>query len=271
MKLPLLLLPLLVIGVLIYGFPFSPAAALAASISGTIWLDENGDGQRQQAEIGIGGVPVALRRVDTGQTQNAVSNADGTYAFPSVEAGSYSLSLRLGIPNDAPRFSTFPVRQLEGVLPVGVAIGADGAHIQDFGIYPAEKAPRFSGFVTIDGQTATSRADVRPFVDGKECGIDFPVLPPNLPASAYELRVVLSELISGCGSPGKVVSFTVNGRTANETAAWQTGDRTLNLSVGSAPTQTLGPSTTQATPTSSAATAPSIIRPPDTGTGGLLR
>ena len=53
------------------------------SVSGAV-RDEAGDA--------LGGVGLTLTNDSTGETLNAISGEDGSYSFPSVKAGAFSLS-----------------------------------------------------------------------------------------------------------------------------------------------------------------------------------
>jgi|GEM_PF-969844 len=63
---------------------------LAASVSGTIFNDRNGNGRRDYSEPGLGGVRVELQQGGAVVT-SAVTSGDGTYAFLSVAPGRYEV------------------------------------------------------------------------------------------------------------------------------------------------------------------------------------
>lgn len=65
--------------------------ASMATVSGYVWLDENGDGVRQDNEPGQAGVVIDLV-VRGGDTRySMVTGEDGQYVFGAVEAGEYNI------------------------------------------------------------------------------------------------------------------------------------------------------------------------------------
>jgi SdrD B-like domain len=115
--------------------PGVPALATApGSISGTIYIDLNRNQVHDAGEPGIPGVTVSL----AGDASTAVvSGADGTYTFPSLPAGSFSVS--------SP--STAAGLQLFTPSPLGMTLAA-GENKQgvDFGYVPGS----VSGYAYVD-------------------------------------------------------------------------------------------------------------------------
>ena len=78
------------------------ASANAATVSGTIWIDQNNDGIYAKGEDSLKNVPVWLEQVSS--SGDAVSMADtqtekdGSFSFSSVKDGTYRLRVKL--PND---------------------------------------------------------------------------------------------------------------------------------------------------------------------------
>src|SRR2546421_3688279 len=65
------------------------------TISGTKFVDSNGDGERQAGEPGLAGITVFLEgncndRLDKGE-RHTTTNADGNYVFTDIAAGTYSV------------------------------------------------------------------------------------------------------------------------------------------------------------------------------------
>lgn len=103
------------------GEPFVPTFTLEAttgepttepdtgSVSGTVWIDANGDGVRQPAtEVGIAGVEVQLQHVivDGGFAGITITDADGNYSFDNLIDGDiYYTSVILNDLADAYAFS----------------------------------------------------------------------------------------------------------------------------------------------------------------------
>ena len=68
-------------------------AAVAGTVSGQMWLDENCNGIRDDNEQGITDTRIILIDEDNGQTYAAVqTDADGGFTFTGVIAGSYTVS-----------------------------------------------------------------------------------------------------------------------------------------------------------------------------------
>ena len=62
----------------------------AASISGEVWVDSDGDGVRDKGEPGLKGAAVRLLR-DGSDAGSAKTNAEGAYEFSDLAPGSYEL------------------------------------------------------------------------------------------------------------------------------------------------------------------------------------
>jgi hypothetical protein len=142
-------------------------------------------------------------------------------------------------------------------------------------------APSFFGTVTVDGGQV-SQPSVRAIMNGNDCtGEQLPV-PPGSGSSSYNIAVVSADSLPGCGTSGASITFTVNGRAANERGTWQPITppdpigRRLDLTVGSASSGSPSPAAPSATPQSATAIPRSAtavpqsgIQPPPTGSGGL--
>lgn len=60
------------------------------SISGVAWLDENEDGQRQESEKLLAGIPVAIFNARSGEIVSSIlTNTNGSYHFSSLETNDY--------------------------------------------------------------------------------------------------------------------------------------------------------------------------------------
>lgn len=99
-----------------------------------------------------------------------------------------------------------------------------------------DTSARFVGTVTIDAEPADTGSAVVAMVDGEVCGSATAI------ASAVGSTYVL-DVPGSCASAGAVVSFSVNGYPAAETAMWVSGGRrnldlTVNTSQGGAQTTT---------------------------------
>ena len=66
-----------------------------AVIGNRVWLDVNGDGRQQPAEVGLPGVTVRLLDGADVEVASAVTGADGVYGFLSVATGDYRIEVVL--------------------------------------------------------------------------------------------------------------------------------------------------------------------------------
>jgi hypothetical protein len=248
----------------------SSSSLAANAISGSVWQDQNGDGVRQASEPGIA-FPVTLRLTQTGESKQTTSAAaNGGYSFVGLEPGEYTVEVSVG--PAAHGYATHPQRRLDGPVQTSVTLTTSDAENVDFGIFPEGMVPRFIGTVLIDGSPPASRPQVAALIGRTDCSTPHPVLPPGAGPAVYHLAVAPDELLPGCGATGLLVTFLVNGRMANETAVWEddpSGARGLNLTVGSASSTGSTPQATSPAVTSTPPQDSSIVRPPDTGDGGL--
>jgi len=93
----------------------------------------------------------------------------------------------------------------------------------------------FFGSAAIEGAPVPSGTEVRAFVDGVDCtqspaGERGTIMQDGV--SAYSVLVVHESQRAGCGTSGATVTFTIDGRTANESGSWQAAAQQLDLNVG---------------------------------------
>lgn len=126
---------------------------LGVAVSGSVYRDSDRDGVRDPGESGVSGVTVELRDTAgnpvldpaTGQPYQAVTGADGAYAFLNVPLGTYQI------------VETQPVGYADG--PVGpatvrpVVVPSNGLTGQDF----AEVLGQISGTVYLDANLNATR------------------------------------------------------------------------------------------------------------------
>ncbi len=126
-----------------------------------------------------------------------------------------------------------------------VAIAMAGlAHAQPG--FPAS----FHGAVAVDGKPVPDGTEVRGFINGIDCtqlGDNYRTTLTIDGVSQYAIEVVHQSQKDGCGDDGRIVTFTVAGVPARETAEWKAGVTEINLNVGAGTGPTLPPPT--ATPT----------------------
>ena len=72
-------------------YNFGVKAIPVGSLSGSVFGDCNNDGIRQDGEGGIGQVTMTLVNAATGATTTTQTNNDGSYSFPNLAPGTYSV------------------------------------------------------------------------------------------------------------------------------------------------------------------------------------
>jgi hypothetical protein len=63
-----------------------------ASLSGIVWLDEDGDGVRGATEVGVAGVVVRLLAADV-EVTSTITATDGSYTFSGLDPGDYTVEI----------------------------------------------------------------------------------------------------------------------------------------------------------------------------------
>ena len=146
------------------------------------------------------------------------------------------------------------------LLPLAAALLAAGAAVA---VAQPQVPATVYGSVTIDGQPAPTGTEVRAFIGATDCTQAAPgerLAFRDGNATAYVVTVLHESQRPGCGRAGAVITFTVDGRPALQSVAWEPGPIRLDLSLGS---PTVIPLPT-ATPTPPGAASPSP-RPAPTG------
>ncbi|HLF76229.1 MAG TPA: SdrD B-like domain-containing protein [Dehalococcoidia bacterium] len=188
-------------------------------IFGVVWQDDNADGIRQAQERGIGLAEVRLTG-PMGELPATKTDSGGHYLFTDLSAGAYQLNLGGMVPGmwsqTAPKRETYPPAAVQVVL------GTQSILTIDFGLFPMGGVPQFSGSAWINAEPAP-KPEVRAYIGSADC-----TLPSSLllatdpePVSRYEITVAPAAFVAGCGTEGATITFTVNGRRANETAIWE--------------------------------------------------
>lgn len=96
----------------------------------------------------------------------------------------------------------------------------------------------YFGSVTVGGKPAEAGTDVRGLVDGIDCTQAAPGARPVLrdgETAVYVVYVVHNSQRPGCARDGSMVTFTIGGVPALQSALWKPGPLRLDLSVGSEP------------------------------------
>lgn len=73
-----------------FGYQYAPPPG---SLGDRVWNDANGNGQQDSGELGLGGVTVQIRDANGDLLTSAVTDGAGNYAFLSVDAGTYQISV----------------------------------------------------------------------------------------------------------------------------------------------------------------------------------
>ncbi len=70
----------------------SPTAVTGAAVGDSVWNDENGNGVRDQGELGVGGVTITLFDQSGQAVGRRVTDDAGRFRFDGLGAGAYSIS-----------------------------------------------------------------------------------------------------------------------------------------------------------------------------------
>lgn len=134
---------------------FTAVPPPVGSIGDTVWLDANGNGWLDGAEVGIAGVTVTL---GGDASSSAVTDGDGKYRFDDLAEGSYEVTVGTG--PDGTALST----------PAGVTVSlAEGEDFvdADFGFAPVVVEPLVGSI----GDTVWFDANGNRWMDGAETGL----------------------------------------------------------------------------------------------------
>lgn len=132
----------------------------------------------------------------------------------------------------------------------------------------------FFGSVTVDGAPAADGVEVRAIVNGQDCSQAAPGTRPVIrdgATAAYVINVVHESQRAGCARDGSIVTFTIGGRNAVQSAPWKPGPNQLDISVGAAPpiplpspTGTIGALVATQTAEAPPPTSATLVRPSGT-------
>ncbi len=107
------------------------AAVSSASLSGTLYFDENLDRLRTEGEMPYPGAELSLRHRLSGIEFTALTGAGGTYAVPALFPGAYDLSVAL--PGDFELFAPAGARKSANRWSAGIQVSA-AASVIDAGL-----------------------------------------------------------------------------------------------------------------------------------------
>ena len=208
---------LIAIAILATALAFSPgigtALAEGGTIRGQVWEDLNGDGVHQPNEQGID----ASIQISgpAGDLQGEAKG--GTYAFTGLEPGRYTVTVLYA---DAAYILTAPQVLTRAPYESTVMLAPDSVEELDFGLYGLQHLPTFLGDAWKDAERIDNPS-VEAIIGNKNCTGPGGVHPTDQGLAFYQISVIPASIVSGCGEPGSVIQFTLNGETANETAIWQ--------------------------------------------------
>lgn len=128
----------------------------------------------------------------------------------------------------------------------------------------------FWGTVAVNGASVRAGVEVRGFIDGRDCtqiGANYRTVAVDNGVSSYAIEVVHESQVPGCGTEGRMVTFTVGGVPAAQSVPWVFGPTRIDLTVGAGqalplPTPTVTAVVSTATPTAAGATTPHTGTPP---------
>ena len=205
-----------------------------ATVSGTVWLDENLNGTNDVGEAGIPGVTVELYldvnnngQVDAGEPVVAVVQTDrfGHYSFPGLPPGNY-------IVREIDPPGHISTGDVDGANDNQVRVTvAGGEHNQGNDFFDAKESARLYGYAFFDedqsltrtaGDDALEAVEVRLYKDGQLMGTTFTDENgfyefDNLPSGYYEVRFYNEEgiLIDVPGPGTPAVSDAERNRATN--------------------------------------------------------
>jgi hypothetical protein len=186
----------------------------ALSISGTVWFDQNSDGVRQPGDIGVARRELFLAGPG-GVTRQTQTDRDGHYVFSGLSAGTYSVSMS----EQTLTIQTSPEKKARPPYTRTVELLTELVGGVDFGFGMPDRLTGFRGLAFINA-TPADNPRVRAFIDGLDCTGPQQLIPPDLDHAFFWISVLSSALLPGCGDDGDVVTFTINGLAANETAMY---------------------------------------------------
>ena len=194
------------------------AAQTPIALGGLIWNDSDLDGVRGPDEK-----PAAFTQVTLPPSGDRFqTGADGRYAFtvlPIEGVVQYEIQV-FAIA------STFPVRVPEGRISRFVQATQTQTDL-DFGIVGPQAFMQVRGNAWVDAAparvTGANGVEIRAFIGPVDCTLQqyMVVIPPDTGPGPYGLHVAPDGLVPGCGKPGALVRFILDGREMNETFEWQ--------------------------------------------------
>jgi SdrD B-like domain len=275
-----------------YNFAELPATG---KIAGTVWVDTNNDGVRNEGEAPISGVTLQLTGTTadgTPVTRTVTSNADGSYAFDSLPGGTYVVveiqpagypdgkdaSGSAGgtlAPDTVSAITIAPGQSASGYnfgeLPPtdGVISGAVYVDSDDNGVFGPSEEPISGVTVTLTGTTTDGKTVTLTASTDASGTYRFVDLAPGTytvtqtqPGAPYEDGKDTVGTKGGTVSNDRVAGITI---AAGQTASANNfGERRIVAAVAVVPLVTVAPLAAVAPPTPAAtpSEAPAPVKPP---------
>ncbi len=122
----------------------SASQSSSATVSGKVWLDNNGDNSLDSTEMGYYGATVNLINVSTGGYQSTTTDANGNYNFTFTPGGTYEWQIQVVFPYAC--FAALPSSQSQ--------IDANG-YSQDFTLGPGGSQTIWGGIQSLNVTTTS--------------------------------------------------------------------------------------------------------------------
>lgn len=187
-----------------------------STFEGTVWVDAEPGGNQVSATMsGTVCASVSVGQVTDGETQS----------FYQIEVPAAEGKPGCGVDGATVNF------EIDGQSAKPPSIWKAG-QIQTVHIWTGEDFAAFSGSLFQNGGPWPASDEsilVEAFIGAVECGSLQQFLFGD--PSYGSIRVLPDSLRPGCGRPGDTITFSVDGLPAEETAVWEAGFHTLDLSV----------------------------------------
>ncbi|MBM3883006.1 MAG: hypothetical protein FJ387_25360, partial [Verrucomicrobia bacterium] len=142
------------------------------TVSGTVFNDENGNLRQDLNELGLGGVPMTLRHLDSGFVTATITAGNGAYLFTGIAPGRVAIE-----ETDPPGFVSLTPNSVEVSLTLGGAASANFADLSELvrppviAVGPVGGTHPFGGRLTL---VVTAQSSVPMRYQWRKDGVDLP-------------------------------------------------------------------------------------------------